>query len=441
VSHECRQRRTRPALAIRPVVSQGEHVTAQSTTTSPRLAPLYAAGFVTAFGANGIAAAVGGEHLELGLTLAWLGLFLALYDVAELVLKPVFGALSDRIGPRPVIVGGLIVFAAASLIGVFGTGPFWLGLARLLQGAGASAFSPASSAAVARLVPAHRRGTYFGRYGSWKGLGYAGGPVIGALVVQFGNTQWLFGILVVMALVTAAAVLVAVEPIVPLPRQRATLAVMVRAATDRQFLIPVVVLAVGSAAIGALTGMLPALGTELGIPLLVSTLAVAVLAVTSSLVQPLAGRLHDAGRLGTGVPGVAVTSSLVQPPGDGRLGTGVAGVAGTAAVAAAFLVVAVAPSAVAVFIAALLAGAGVATLTPVAFAHLAGTTPPDRLGRTMGSAELGRETGDAVGPLVVGGVGSAIGLPFGFAAFAVVALVGTLVASRLPSKTNSAQHA
>lgn len=135
--------------------------------------------------------------------------------------------------------------------------------------------------------------------------------------------------------------------------------------------------------------------------------------------QPVAGRLHDAGGLGTGV----------------------AGVAGTAAVAAAFLVVAVAPSVVAVFIAALLAGAGVATLTPVAFAHLAGTTPPGRLGRTMGSAELGRETGDAVGPLVVGGVGSAIGLPFGFAAFAVVALVGSLVASRLPSKTDSAQDA
>lgn len=406
-------------LVDQSALGQGEQVTAPSTTTAPRLAPLYAAGFVTAFGANGIAAAVGGEHLELGLTLAWLGLFLALYDVAELVLKPVFGALSDRIGPRPVIVGGLVVFAAASLIGVFGTGPLWLGLARLLQGAGASAFSPASSAAVARLVPAHRRGTYFGRYGSWKGLGYAGGPVIGALVVQFGSTQWLFGILVVMALVTAVAVLIAVEPIEPLPRQRATLAVMVRAATDRRFLTPVVVLAVGSAAIGALTGMLPALGTEIGIPLLVSSLAVAVLAVTSSLVQPVAGRLHDAGRLGTGV----------------------AGVAGTAAVAAAFLVVAVAPSAVAVFIAALLAGAGVATLTPVAFAHLAGTTPPDRLGRTMGSAELGRETGDAVGPLVVGGVGSAIGLPFGFAAFAVVALVGTLVASRSPSRTAAAQDA
>lgn len=379
----------------------------------PTLAPLYAAGFVTAFGANGIAAAVGGEHRDLGLTLASLGVFLALYDVAELVLKPVFGALSDRIGPRPVIIGGLVVFAAASLIGVFWTGPFWLGLARLLQGAGASAFSPASSAAVARLVPADRRGRYFGRYGSWKGLGYAGGPVVGALIVHLGSTQWLFAVLVVLSVGTAIAVAVAVAPIVPLPRQRATLAVMVRAATDRQFLVPVVVLAVGSAAIGALTGMLPALGDDLGIPLLVSTLAVAVLAVTSSLVQPVAGRMHDSGRL--------------------RVGT--AGVAGTVAVAAAFALLAVVPSVPALFVAALLAGAGVATLTPVAFAHLAGSTPPDRLGRTMGSAELGRETGDAVGPLVVGGVGSALALPFGFAAFALVALLGTVAAARLPAVT------
>ena len=89
---------------------------------APRLWPLYLAGFVTAFGANGIAAAVGGEHERLGLTLGWLGVFLALYDVAELVLKPVFGALSDRIGPKPVILGGLVLFLLASVAGVFAAG-------------------------------------------------------------------------------------------------------------------------------------------------------------------------------------------------------------------------------------------------------------------------------------------------------------------------------
>ncbi|WP_203580997.1 MFS transporter [Microbacterium hibisci] len=383
----------------------------RATGRRPRLAPLYAAGFVTAFGANGVAAVVGGTHQELGLSLAWLGLFLALYDVAELILKPVFGALSDRIGPRPVIVGGLIAFGLASLIGVFLTDPIWLAVTRLLQGAGASAFSPSSSAALARLAPADLKATYFGRYGSWKGLGYAGGPLIGAGIVLVSDIRMLFVLLAAMSVVTAIAVLAAVEPIAPLPRQRSTLATLVRAVTARDFLIPVTVLSVGSAAVGALVGMLPALATALGIPLIASVGAVTLLAITSSLAQPVVGRWNDAGRLRTRT----------------------ASVTGAGAIAVAFLLVAALPSAATVLAAALLTGAGVAVLTPVAFAHLAATSPPERLGRTMGTAELGRETGDAIGPLVVGTVGM-ITLPLGFAAFGILAAAGALVATRLPHR-------
>lgn len=52
----------------------------------------------------------------------------------------------------------------------------------------------------------------------------------------------------------------------------------------------------------------------------------------------------------------------------------------------------------ALVVTALLVGAGVGVATPVAFSHLAASTPPERMGRTMGSAELGRELGDAGGP-------------------------------------------
>ncbi|WP_313622541.1 MULTISPECIES: hypothetical protein [Microbacterium] len=54
-----------------------------------------------------------------------------------------------------------------------------------------------------------------------------------------------------------------------------------------------------------------------------------------------------------------------------------------------------------------LVGAGVGLATPVAFSHLAASTPAERMGRTMGSAELGRELGDAGGPLVAGAVATA----------------------------------
>ena len=83
-----------------------------------------------------------------------------------MVLKPVFGALSDRIGVKPVIIGGLIAFAAASFFKIPAGTPIPLGITRLGQGAAAAAFSPASSAAVARLAGPGAVERYFGNYGS-----------------------------------------------------------------------------------------------------------------------------------------------------------------------------------------------------------------------------------------------------------------------------------
>ncbi|MFC7657255.1 hypothetical protein ACFQV8_13520 [Pseudonocardia benzenivorans] len=70
-------------------------------------------------------------------------------------------------------------------------------------------------------------------------------------------------------------------------------------------------------------------------------------------------------------------------------------------------------------------GFGVGTLTPVAFATLAATSPPERLGQTMGSAELGRELGDAGGPLLVGAVAAGASTGVGLAVLAgVLAVTG-----------------
>lgn len=380
------------------------------TAVSSVVVPLYAAGFTTAFGAHSVAAGLGADsgsgHSELGLSLLALGVLLALYDVAEVFLKPVFGTLSDRIGPKPVIVGGLLGFAAASLVGLWSGQPLLLALARLGQGAAASAFSPASSASVARLA-GKQTGHYFGRYGSWKGLGYAFGPLLGAAALLVGGFPLLFGALSVLALAVAVWVAIAVPRVAPLPRPRYTVADLARQFTDRSFLGPTLVLAAATGSLGAAVGFLPALAARAGLGTVESIAVVTVLALASSLVQPRIGRLRDAGR----IQDRAGMSGGLLAIGLGAVVAAVLPLAGPMA------------AAVAVYLAALLVGGGIGVATPIAFAHLADATPQERMGRTMGTAELGRELGDAGGPLLVGAVATGAGIGWGLGALAAVVVV------------------
>lgn len=81
------------------------------------------------------------------------------------------------------------------------------------------------------------------------------------------------------------------------------------------------------------------------------------------------------------------------------------------------------PGLLGVLLSAVVIGTGTGLITPLAFAALAGSTPDERMGQTMGAAELGRELGDAGGPLLVGGVAAVATLTAGFGAIAALTLV------------------
>ncbi|MEV0975400.1 MFS transporter [Streptomyces sp. NPDC049915] len=367
--------------------------------------PLYAAGFTTAFGAHGIAANLGAADADAVTSLLVLGGLLALYDGAEVLLKPLFGTLADRVGARPVLLGGLLAFAAASALYVAVDRPGWLWAARLGQGAAASAFSPSASALVSRLNPAVGQGRAFGSYGFFKSVGYTLGPLLGGLLVWAGGLRLLFGVLAVLGAGVALWAWVAVPVVPPLPKERQTVLDLARRLADPVFLVPTAALAGATAALSVGVGFLPVSGRAAGLGPVATGAAVSVLAACAAVVQPRAGRALDAGRLRTGA----------------GLGAGLL-------LAAAGAGCAMLPGLTGVLLAAALIGVGTGLVTPLGFAALAAGTPKERLGQTMGAAELGRELGDAGGPLLVAGVASAATLTYGYAALAVLLALGPVLA-------------
>jgi MFS family permease len=376
--------------------------------------PLYAAGFVTAFGAHSIAANLGTFSQTQHASLLTIGLLLAVYDAAEVVLKPVFGAVVDRVGPRPVLICGLIGFAVASAAFVAAGDPGLLGLARFGQGAAAAAFSPAASTLVARLTPAGGHGRRFGNYGAWKGLGYTSGPVLGGALIALGGYNALFATLGGLAIVVAVWALCVVPRVKPLPRRRSTVVDLARRLTRREFLLPTTALAASTAALSIGVGFLPILAASWGANALVSGAMVSTLSASAALCQPWAGRALDANRLSY------------------QMGTAL----GLASCTGGFLVAALVSGPAGLIVGAVAIGLGAGILTPLGFAALAASSPPERLGETMGAAEVGRELGDAGGPLLVGAIASAATLSVGLlGAAAVLAVVAVLAPMNLKQPT------
>lgn len=155
-------------------------------------------------------------HNVRGISLGVAGLVVASNSAAGLISGFVGGALSDRIGPRTVLSGALVVMAVA-----FGLFPLirspWEAFAlNMLAGAGSGSFWPSQSTLLSSLTPKERRHSAFAQQRMTMNLGIAlGGLVAGAIARtdKPGTFTFLF-------LLNAATflVFVAVLRFVPAPR-------------------------------------------------------------------------------------------------------------------------------------------------------------------------------------------------------------------------------
>jgi MFS family permease len=94
------------------------------------------------------------------------------------------GAATDRIGPKPMLVGGLIVYGVAILLFAF-IQVTWLFFAvRAIEGVGASAISVATETMINRLSKSDERARRMSYYALAIGIGWAAGPLAGALLYR-----------------------------------------------------------------------------------------------------------------------------------------------------------------------------------------------------------------------------------------------------------------
>lgn len=125
-----------------------------------------------------------------GSTPALIGLAIGAYGLTQAFLQIPFGVISDRIGRRPVIYLGLLIFAAGSVLAASADSIWGVIAGRVLQGAGA--ISAAVMALLSDLTREQHRTKSMAFIGMSIGMSFAVAMVIGPLLTRAFGLSGLF---------------------------------------------------------------------------------------------------------------------------------------------------------------------------------------------------------------------------------------------------------
>jgi len=122
------------------------------------------------------------------------GTALAVFAAGNAVGLTVSGRLSDRLGRRPFIIGGLLISGVATAVTGFATDLPMLVVLSVVAGVGAGALNPAQQAGLADIVGRERNGgPALAAFQMSADTGAIIGPVLAGALIDFGSYPLAFG--------------------------------------------------------------------------------------------------------------------------------------------------------------------------------------------------------------------------------------------------------
>ncbi|MCI5812561.1 MAG: MFS transporter [Lactobacillus sp.] len=137
-----------------------------------------------------------------------MGMMSSLFALVQFVASPIVGRMSDKMGRKPMLVWGLVVFSLAEFV-FAATSKLWLfDLSRAVDGLSAAMFVPTSMALAADITTRQQRAKVIG----WLSAAFSGGlmlgPGLGGLLanISYKMPFWVAGVLgIISALIAVFA--------------------------------------------------------------------------------------------------------------------------------------------------------------------------------------------------------------------------------------------
>ncbi|MDZ4104229.1 MAG: MFS transporter [Hydrogenophaga sp.] len=141
----------------------------------------------------------------LGLTLVQAGFLLSLVQLAGMTLGLLVGLTADRLGPRRVMLAGLVLLALGSAFGAVAPGMEVLLLSRVVEGMGfLLAVLPAPGLLRQRVLHAPTLSRALGWWGAYMPLGTALALLFGSALMGAVGWRWAWALLALLSLCAAA---------------------------------------------------------------------------------------------------------------------------------------------------------------------------------------------------------------------------------------------